>query len=57
MLLPDSVVEAALGQAPRVVRLFDALGEPTHWFGGDAVYARELVAKERIVAGVGSRCR
>ncbi len=38
VLLPDSVVEAALGQAPRVVRLFDALGEPTHWFGGDAVY-------------------
>jgi len=38
VLLPGSLVDAALGQAPRVVRLFDVLGEPTHWLGGDAVF-------------------
>ena len=38
LLLPEVVVEAALGSAPRLVRLFDVLGEPTHWLGGDAVY-------------------
>ena len=38
VLLPERVVAAALGSAPRLVRLFDVLGEPTHMLGGDAVY-------------------
>ena len=36
--LPGVLVDRALGSAPRVVRLFDVRGEPTHELAGDNVY-------------------
>ncbi len=36
--LPGPLVDGALRTAPRVVRLFDVRGQPTHELGGDEVY-------------------
>jgi len=38
VLIPASLVDAALQRAPREVRLFDSLGRQTHVLGGDNVY-------------------
>ena len=38
VLIPADVVDRALGTAPDVVRLFDALGQLTHELTGDNVY-------------------
>jgi trimethylamine--corrinoid protein Co-methyltransferase len=36
--LPPDLIDTALGTAPSVVRLFDALGQATHELAGDNVY-------------------
>jgi trimethylamine--corrinoid protein Co-methyltransferase len=38
VLLPEALLDTALRAAPRLVRLFDVLGEQTHELAGDAVY-------------------
>ncbi len=38
VLLPGPLIDAALGTAPHVVRLFDACGQPTHELGAGEVY-------------------
>jgi trimethylamine--corrinoid protein Co-methyltransferase len=55
--LPADVVDRALAQAPRRVRLFDVLGSQTHELAGDAVYFTPGSAAIHVLDGATGRIR
>ena len=55
--LPSAIVDAALRTAPSVVRLFDALGNPTHELTGDNVYFTPGSAAIHVLDGTSGRIR
>jgi trimethylamine--corrinoid protein Co-methyltransferase len=57
VLVPASLVDRALRAAPRAVRLFDALGTPTHELAGDAVYFTPGSAAIHVLDGATGRIR
>jgi len=57
VLIPAPVVDRALRAAPRSVRLFDALGSPTHELAGDAVYFTPGSAAIHVLDGETGRIR
>jgi trimethylamine--corrinoid protein Co-methyltransferase len=57
VLIPAPVVDRALRAAPRGVRLFDALGSPTHELAGDAVYFTPGSAAIHVLDGETARIR
>ncbi len=57
VVLPPGVVDRALGTAPDLVRLFDAVGNPTHELTGDNVYFTPGSAAIRVLDGESGRIR
>jgi trimethylamine--corrinoid protein Co-methyltransferase len=57
VVIPAPVVDGALRTAPPCVRLFDALGSPTHELAGDAVYFTPGSAAIHILDGETGRIR
>lgn len=57
VVLPPAVVDQALGTAPDLVRLFDAVGSPTHELTRDNVYFTPGSAAIRVLDGESGRIR
>jgi trimethylamine--corrinoid protein Co-methyltransferase len=55
--LPPDVVDRALATTPSVVRLFDALGSPTHELAGDNVYFTPGSAAIHVLDGTSGQIR
>jgi trimethylamine--corrinoid protein Co-methyltransferase len=57
VLVPGSLVDAALRTAPRTISLFDTLGRQTHELAGDAVYFTPGSAAIHVLDGTTGRIR
>jgi trimethylamine--corrinoid protein Co-methyltransferase len=57
LLVPATLVDAALRTAPRAVALYDALGRQTHELAGDAVYFTPGSAAIHVLDGASGKIR